>query len=256
MDDSSTPRFDLAVESRIAFDYATTWHLELGPPFAFSNVSYVAPTKDGAVLKVACTGDEALHEADALELWNGDGAVRLLRRSNRAMLEERALPGTDVSLLSDEEATDIAVDLAVRLWRPATPPFRPVGPEVSRWLDATAREGGELVTLARELFAEIGGSADWVVHGDFHHHNILESGDQYVVIDPKPYLADREYDVASFLWNPMGNHLEDREQTERRIKAFVALGLDEYRIRAWTVIRGSYLRAGPEYLGGLKALID
>jgi streptomycin 6-kinase len=217
----------------------------------------VAPTKDGAVLKVACTNDdEALHEADALELWNGSGAVRLLRRSDHALLEERALPGTDLSGLPDEEATTIALDLAARLWRPATAPFRPVGPEVSRWLDRAVVEGSELAPLAQELFAEIGGGADWVVHGDFHHHNILRSGEHYIVIDPKPYLADREYDVPTFLWNPLDNHLEDEEQTERRIGAFVAVGLDEFRIRAWTVIRGSYLRSGSEYLPGLKAVIE
>jgi hypothetical protein len=37
--------------------------------------------------------------------------------------------------------------------------------------------------------------------------------------------------VPSFLWNPIGNTLEDREQTERRIAAFVAAGLDDFRIR-------------------------
>jgi streptomycin 6-kinase len=123
------------------------------------------------------------------------------------------------------------------------------------WLERAEHEGGELVALARDLFAQIGGGADWVVHGDFHHHNILRSGERYVAIDPKPYLADREYDVASFLWNPLGNRLSDRTQTERRIAAFAAAGLDEFRIRAWTVIRGSYLRTGAEYTEPLSALI-
>jgi streptomycin 6-kinase len=109
--------------------------------------------------------------------------------------------------------------------------------------------------LARELFGEVGGGADWLVHGDFHHHNIVRSVRGFVAIDPKPYLSDREYDVGPFLWNPIGNFLEDVEQTERRIRAFAAVGLDEFRIRAWAVIRGSYLRSGPEYLDGLKGLI-
>jgi streptomycin 6-kinase len=93
----------------------------------------------------------------------------------------------------------------------------------------------------------------WLVHGDFHHHNILLRGDHFVAIDPKPYLADREYDVAPFLWNPRGNEMEDRQETERRIAAFVAAGLDDFRNRAWTVIRGAYLR--PEHAGRIRALI-
>jgi streptomycin 6-kinase len=123
-------------------------------------------------------------------------------------------------------------------------------------LERAEGEKSELVPLARELFAEVGGGADWLVHGDFHHHNILRSGQGFVAIDPKPYLADREYDIASFLWNPMNNRLVDASQTERRIRAFVAAGLDDFRIRAWTVIRGSYLRTGPEYIEPLRALVE
>ena len=242
--DPGEQRLDLSAAKATAVNVAREWGLELGEPFVLSYVSYVAPAGD-AVIKVAWDGDtESLHEGDALELWDGDGAVRLLRRSGRALLEERAVPGNDLSALPEDQATAIAVDLASRLWRRVGSPFRPVAPEVSRWLDEADRKGGELVPLARKLLAELNPGADWLVHGDLHHHNILRRGDQFVAIDPKPYLADREYDVPSFLWNPLTNRMEDRDQTERRISAFVAAGLDDFRIRAWTVIRGAYLRPG------------
>jgi streptomycin 6-kinase len=252
-----TSPLDLTAERQVALACAKEWGVELEEPFEHSFVSYVAPTSDGAVLKVPwARDDEALHEADALEMWGGDGAVRLLRRSDRALLEERAMPGDDLSGLAEDVATSSAVDIALRLWRPATAPFRPVAPEVTRWLDRAGSQNHELVPLARELFAEIGGRADWLVHGDFHHHNIVQSGERFVAIDPKPYLSDREYDVAPFLWNPIGTLLADVAQTDRRIEVFTDAGLDEFRIRAWTVIRGSYLRTGPEYLDGLKGLMD
>jgi streptomycin 6-kinase len=245
--------FDLSAAKATALKVAREWGLELREPFPLSNVSYVAPAGDG-VLKVAWDGDlESLHEGDALELWDGDGAVRLLRRSGRALLEERAVPGDDLSALPDDKATAIAVDIASRLWRRARSPFRPVAAEIPRWLDSAEREGSELVPLARRLLAELQPGADWLVHGDLHHHNILRRGDRFVAIDPKPYLADREYDVPSFLWNPMDNRMEDRERAERRIAAFVAAGLDDFRIRAWTVIRGAYLRPG--FAGPIKALM-
>ena len=254
MESPGEERFDLSASKATALETAREWGLELGEPFALSYVSYVAPAGNG-VLKVAWEGDqESLHEGDALELWDGDGAVRLLRRSGRALLEERAVPGDDLSSLPDDQATAIAVDIASRLWRRVGSPFRPVAPEVPRWLDNAEREGSELVSLARELLAALEPSSDWLVHGDFHHHNILRRGDQFVAIDPKPYLADREYDVPSFLWNPIGNRMDDSDQTERRIAAFVAAGLDDFRIRAWTVIRGAYLR--PDYAGQIRALIE
>jgi N-acyl homoserine lactone hydrolase len=254
---SAGNRIDLSVARATLHQVAREWGLELGEPFAMANVSVVTPTSDGRVLKVAWEGDdESLNEPDALELWGGNGAVRVYRRSGRAVLEERALPGDDISGLGDVEATAIAVDIAQKLWRPATSPFRSVEVDVERWLDRARREGSGLASLARELFEVVGVNPQWVVHGDFHHHNILRHGERYVAIDPKPYLADREYDVPSFLWNPLGNHMADREQTERRIAAFVAVGLDDFKIRAWSIIRGSYLRPSEVFIGALRDLIE
>ena len=56
-------------------------------------------------------------------------------------------------------------------------------------------------------------------------------------------LGEPEYDVASFLWNPLSYRMR-LDVTERRIAAFAPAGLDEQRIRAWAVIRGSYLAPG------------
>lgn len=253
MSEPERSRYDLSVARRTALEATRTWGIEPGEPFALSCVSYVAPAGPG-VIKVAWEGDdESLHEGEALELWDGNGAVRLLRRSGRALLEERAVPGVDLSTVPEEEATAIAADIASRLWRRAGAPFRSVAPEIPRWLLHAEQDGSVLVPLARDLLGRLDPRADWLVHGDFHHHNILRHGEQYVAIDPKPYLSDREYDVPSFLWNPMTNRLEDREQTERRIAAFVAAGLDDFRIRAWTVVRGAYLR--PELAEPIRALL-
>src|SRR4029077_16200889 len=94
------------------------WETQRGEPSALSRYSYVAPAGDGVVLKVAWHGDdESLHEAQSLELWNGNGAVRLLRSdpARRALLEERAVPGDDISGLPEELALSTAVDVALRL---------------------------------------------------------------------------------------------------------------------------------------------
>src|ERR1700736_3641446 len=162
--DSGGQRFDLSASKATAAKVAREWGLTLGEPFALSNVSYVAPAGN-AVLKVAWDGDtESLHEGEALELWGGDGAVRLLRRSGRALLEERAVPGDDLSALPDGEATAVAIEVASRLWRRVGSPFRPVALEVPRWLDNAEREGSGLVRLARKVFADLDASAAWLVH--------------------------------------------------------------------------------------------
>jgi general secretion pathway protein F len=97
---------DLTQTRLRAQQLAAEWGVELGEPFALARFSLAAPAGDDVVLKVHWEEDtESLHEAEALELWNGDGAVRLLRRGDRALLEERALPGTDISELPEDEAT-------------------------------------------------------------------------------------------------------------------------------------------------------
>jgi streptomycin 6-kinase len=253
---------DLSTAKATAEEVAAEWGLELGAPFVLSRYSYVAPVGDDAVIKVAwAEDDEGLEEPDALALWAGNGAVQLLRadRSRRALLEERALPGDDISELPEDEATAIAVEIATRLWLSAGAPFRWIGDHVPRWMDNAerdAREGSELVPLARELYASLEISREWLTHGDFHHYNILRHGDRFVAIDPKPYLGDREYDVPSYLWNPLSYEMTDRAKTERRIAAFVASGLDDFKIRAWTAIRGSYLGAYPEEAELIRSLFD
>ena len=140
----------------IAQEVAAEWGLEPGRPFVLSMYSFVAPAGDDAVLKVtARADDEADEEPDALALWGGDGAVRLLRhdRARRALLLERARPGTDLSALPEDEAT-ATIGIAKRLWRPAAEPFRWIGDHVPRWLDQAEhcdQDGRDLIPLARKL---------------------------------------------------------------------------------------------------------
>ena len=237
---------DLEPLALIAAEVAADWGLELGPPFALSRYSYVAPAGADAVLKVTpMEDDESDEEADALALWGGDGAVRLLRRDRerRALLIERARPGEDIAALPEDEATAIAVALAKRLWRPAAEPFRWIGDHIPGWLDQAERsdqEGRGLIPFARELYASLAVGRKTLVHGDFHHHNILRTGDRYLAIDAKAMLGEPEFDVASFLWNPLGSTMR-LDVSERRLAAFAAEGLDQERMRAWAVIRGAYL---------------
>ncbi len=253
-------RRDLDGLARTAAEVAVEWEVELGPPFALARFSYVAPAGSDAVLKVTPPGDdESDDEADALAFWNGEGAVRLLRhdRGRRALLIARATPGTDISALPEDEAIAIAVDVGLRLWRPAAGPFRWIGDHVPRWLDDAERSGrgaGDLIRLARELYASLDVGADVLVHGDFHHHNILRADDHYLAIDPKPMLGEAEFDVAPFLWNPLSDRMT-LSAAERRLAGFAAAGLDERRLRIWACIRGAYLRVAEHETEVLRALL-
>ncbi len=227
----------------IAREVAAEWGLTLGARFPGARYSFAAPA-DGAVLKIRpVEDDESDHEPDALEAWEGEGAVRLLRqdRARRAMLVERAIPGDDASALADDVAIRVALDVGARLWRRVDPgPFRSAHSEVRRWLARVRPSGHRYVAVAQRIFARIDPREDALIHGDYHHHNLLRHGGRWVAIDPKPLLGEPEFDVVTLLWNPTG-HVPTRESIERRIAAFARAGLDEGRIRDWAVVRGTYL---------------
>lgn len=223
-----------------AREVAREWGLTLGPEYPMARYSFAAPAGDDAVLKIPpVEDDQADAEADALLLWAGDGAVRLLRhdRARRAMLLERARPGTDAGLATEDEAIAAAVAVGQRIWRapPSGQRFPTVRDWVRRWLPPDGTH--ELVPLARRTFASLDPAERVVVHGDFHHHNLLRHGARWVAIDPKPVLGEPEFDVPAFLWNPIGAPAT-RERTLRRIQAFADAGLDGDRIRRWTIVRG------------------
>jgi hypothetical protein len=51
--------------------------------------------------------------------------------------------------------------------------------------------------------------------------------------------GEPEFDLPPFLWNPADGGGEiSLARTERRLAAFAGAGLDEERMRAWSVIRG------------------
>ena len=54
--------------------------------------------------------------------------------------------------------------------------------------------------LIGELFAEA--RPQVLLHGDFHHFNILLSGRVWLVIDPKEVIGPAEYEVGPLLMNP------------------------------------------------------
>jgi streptomycin 6-kinase len=228
---------------RTAEEVAREWGVPIGERVTAGRFSYVAFAGEDTVLKVVpVEDDEADHEADALALLDGDGAPRLLRhdRARRAILIERAHPGDDASNLSEDEGARVAIAAAKRFWRPAERdrPFRWVGDHVPRWLNNAGDH--YLVRQAREIYASMHPADTTLVHGDFHHHNLLRHGEAWMVIDPKPMVGEPEFDVPTLMWNPIG-HMPTKESVERWIAAFADAGLDANLVRKWAIVRGTYL---------------
>ena len=191
---------------------ARQWSLELEEPVDTPR-SLVVPAGD-AVLKLnAPSHFEADHEPDALERWDGAGAVRLLARDDekRAFLCERCRPGTTLWDAGADEPAVVAPLLARLSMRVLEPhPFRLLADEAARWSDELLRRnalsGGALepalVDYALDVFRTVDGGAAYLANQDLHGANLLQAErEPWLVIDPKPLVGEPELDAVGLLRN-------------------------------------------------------
>ena len=260
---------------RLVDECSELWGLHVEAAFPGSHVSLVAPATlaDGtpAVLKLNFPEPESEHEPDALEHWDGRGAVRLLaaERERSALLVERCRPGTALWDVADEdEANRIAAGVLLRLWRPPPDehPFRLLTDEAARWAAELPaiweRLGGpferalvdQAVEHARDLAATQRDAV--VLHQDYHGGNVLQSErEPWLAIDPKPLVGEREFDAASLLRDRRDELAVDprpQRRVRRRLDLLAAeLGLDRERMRGWGVVHA--LAWGVSGIGKVEA---
>jgi len=221
-----------------------------------SNLSYnfVAFAKRGdeqVVLKMGVPNGDMESEIAALRLFGGEGACKLIDYDEEKswMLLERLKPGVMLSTLeNDEEATNIAADVMQKIWRPA--PEDDVFIRLADWFDGLKELrlifNGGTGPLNEKLVERVEGLVkDFLVenhkpvlmHGDFHHFNILSSERGWLVIDPKGVIGPACYEVGPLLINPWGDLVSEKDYrgiTKRRIDILhERLGFERERIHEW-----------------------
>lgn len=211
----------VAEAPRIISAACDRWGVDLAEPFELLSYNYVAPgvLRDGArvVVKAGVPSQEMAWEISALRHFAGESAVRLLDADpgGAALLLERIEPGSTLSALGDDgQETRIAARVMRRLWRPGT--LDVDLPSLAYLFDAfrrlRERHGGgpgplpgDLLQRAEEEVAGLLGTAPspMVLHGDFHHGNVLWDAERgWVVIDPPGAIGDPAAEPGMFLCNP------------------------------------------------------
>jgi streptomycin 6-kinase len=86
-----------------------------------------------------------------------------------------------------------------------------------------------------------------LMHGDFHHYNILSSERGWLIIDPKGVIGPAGYEVGPLMINPWNSHFDrlsaafsDRSRIEVQVKRRVDilhehLGFERERILGWSL---------------------
>lgn len=232
------------------------WDLRIDGAVMHGMVGLIVPVRiaDGTpgVLKLAPIDPEHPGEAAALRVWNGDGAVRLLREDPETwtMLLERLAPDRSLDNEPDVmKGVQIISELLVRLHAHEAPPEARLLSEVAgRMLDnvpAYTRDwaDAEEVRLIRywadalaEVLTEPG---DALLHWDLHQENVLAAErEPWLAIDPKPLRGDPGFDLLPALhnrWEDAIASADPRRHVRQRFDLMVeVLGLDRPRAVAWT----------------------
>jgi streptomycin 6-kinase len=172
-------------------EISASWSLSLLPPFSDLSYNYVAPAicADGfeAVLKAGVPNREIETEIESLQIYDGQGIVRLLKADAEKglLLLERLNPGKALFYLEDDQmATRIACQIMKQLHHSTAYPSE--FPSVADWFQRgfsrlrihfggstgpfpkTIIETAE--GLSQDLLASM--AEPVLLHGDLHHWNI------------------------------------------------------------------------------------
>ena len=227
------------------------WGLRLGEPYVAGAAGYTVraelPDSTPAVLKLIFPHRESEHGAEALRLWDGDGAVRLFAYDAErwAMLIERCEPGTLLARIEADEALDVLIGLLPRLWKRADEPFRPLVEETMWWVEYLPTEWERtgrpferrLLDAAIDTLQTLSVSQgeQVLLHQDLHGDNVLAAQrEPWLVIDPKPLVGEREFSVAPIVRDSEFGHSR-RDVLHRLDRLTSELGIDRERACGWTI---------------------
>jgi streptomycin 6-kinase len=241
----------LAVLPDLIAETSQRWGLTDVQPVSNLSYNFVAFAKRGGedvVLKLGVPNRELTSEIAALKFFDGNGACQLLESDAERglLLLERLKPGIMLSELEDDdERTRIAADLISRRGG-VTPPLQGSFIQLSDWFDGLKKlrlhfGGGtgpfpkKLLEQAEDFLPELFADVSYLLHGDFHHYNILSSERGWLMIDPKGVIGPIGYEVGPFMLNPWDSPM-DRVRFERRVSIFAErLGWKRESIVKWSI---------------------
>jgi streptomycin 6-kinase len=233
------------------------WSLRVGKAFAHTGTcSWIAPAvrADGtsAVLKLGMPHMEGQHEIEGLHCWNGYPTVKLLEGDTQlgAMLLERCRPGTTLRAEPEDTQDQVIATLLKRLWRVPSQPdglcgFRPLSAMLEVWRGETLAQiehwpdpglVGEGLRIMQQLARR--SPTDTLLATDLHAGNVLRSErEPWIIIDPKPFIGDRSYDLTQHLMNCEARLRVNPMALIQRLAELAEV--DRERLELWTFARAA-----------------
>jgi streptomycin 6-kinase len=192
---------------------STIWQLKKLTPYPNLTYNYVLhgwQNNQPIVLKLRCDSNQLKKEIKVLKFFQGPNCVKIIdyKLELGALLMSQLQPGKNLSSLldiDDRKATHIAAHLLQVLHQEVNTEFKTLAqtlPDFSQNFELLE----SFLPLARQLKALLLSSSnpyERLLHGDFHHGNILQSQETWCIIDPEGLCGDIGYDLAVFIRNPL-----------------------------------------------------
>ncbi|MEV0374013.1 aminoglycoside phosphotransferase family protein [Streptomyces sp. NPDC050636] len=248
------------------------WELTLErvhAPGGRSSLVALVRQQDGtpAALKFPVPGRASVQEGAALTVWDGWGAVRLLRSDDAsgALLLERLQGSVSLRSLPEAKAMLEAAGTVRRLWVPPGEghPFETLADSVEeaaaelRTGGALTQAAGPLVDEALELRRTLPAGSDeaFLLHGAFRQGKVL-AGERapWLAVGPAPVVGERAYDLAGLVLDRVEDLVAGSgapAAARRRVaKLADSLDVDRERLRGWTLYRAVHAGVREAAAGG------
>lgn len=158
------------------------------------------------ILKLGLDHEALTREAFALKCFAGYGAVKVLSEDDGMLLLERAVPDTSLkSYFPDQEHESIEIACVVmQKLHQVNIPENHNFPHIKDWLKAFDKDWSipdVYLKKARKLRGQLLKTTgpDVLLHGDLHHDNILQNGNDWLVIDPKGVIGSPMNEIWAFV---------------------------------------------------------
>jgi streptomycin 6-kinase len=204
------------------------------------------------ILKLSVDDKDLRREASALQYFTGFGAVKIIAEDKGLLLLAKAQPG--ISLKSyfptrDGEAIQITCRLIKQLHQAPIPERHdfPHLKDLVKILDDQQnlfdKDFKHYLHKAKKLSDQLLATAepDVLLHGDLHQDNILQDGNDWIMIDPKGRIGDPAYEAVGFINDPMPELItlyNASQIIQNRIQIFADnLHIAPTRIASWCFVK-------------------
>jgi len=237
------------------------WQIELEPLIADTWITVVlfgtSPVLGPVVIKSSPNAVDVVAQARAFEIGAGHNVPCLydLDLEHGTMVMERIVPGTELRYgeMDDDVSTRIGAETLRTFWRPVLDvdgliPQRRVLQPLFDWTPQPELIDTGLVTQAQQLAASLlqRSTQTCLVHGDFHHWNVLQrTSGEWVIIDPVGIVGDPASDIARWMHNPPEIAVREDflDVAARRIAIWADVtGIDADELASWALV-GNVLNA-------------